>query len=465
MQLVIGNEIAIKNPTYDVIKYCNDNLVIENPDFYKKERIGKWTGGIPRNIVLYEKVGDELHLPFGAMKNVWRFVKDSPYELQFCDIRPQNYNSNIKLYPYQNMALQKALASKNGVIVMPCGSGKTQTGLEIIAKIGGRALWLTHTQDLLNQSMNRAKEVYGISKECFGTITNGKVNIGTAITFATVQTMVNLDLRKYEKEWDIIVVDECHKAIGSPTKVMQFYKVVSSLCCRYKFGLTATPYRNDHLEVSMFALIGDIIHEVTKEEVEMNTCPVEVKCLETGYAPANMFDITNSDGTLNFSKLVDDMIHDEKRFDFVLKVLSDIPNGKPMMVFANRVEYLQTLCRYYNENQLGRGVCLSGCGNTKAAKEERKLALKALDMCEIDCIFATYQLAKEGLDVPNLRYIIFATPEKDPITVTQSAGRVARKADGKDKGIVIDLVDNFGIYKGWFTKRKKIYKDLKFVFT
>ncbi len=465
MHIVIGNNIVIRNPSKEIIEYCQNYLVLENPEFYKKEKMGKWTGNTPRQIFLYEKNGDEIYIPFGELRNIWRYIHNEQYNVKFKELRQVNYGSNIKLYDYQQKALNKALKLKNGVIVMPCGSGKTQTGLEIIAQIGGKALWLTHTQDLLNQSMNRAKEVFGIPSNTMGTITAGKVNIGTSITFATVQTMVNIDLQKYKNEFDIVIVDECHKAIGSPTKMMQFYKVVSSLCCRYKFGLTATPYRSDHLEVSMFALIGSIIHEVTREDVQMNTCPVRVKSVSTGYFPQDIWSITNSDGTLNYNKLIEDLTHDKDRKDVVLNELKNIPYGSPIMVFANRVEYLQDLCREYNELQYGSGVCLSGTGNSKVAKEERKRALISLNNGEIDCIFATYQLAKEGLDVPNLKYLLMATPEKDRITVTQSVGRVSRKSSKKEYGTVIDFVDDFGVFKGWSKKRNKLYSELNFMFT
>lgn len=465
MNSTIGNKIIINNPSEAVKKYCQENLIISNPDYYKKKNLEKWTGNTPRYIYLYEQFSDSYILPFGCIRDVWKYIGQSPYKLLFPKINVINYMSSIKLFDYQEKALISALKSKNGVIVMPCGSGKTQTGLEIISRLGGKALWLTHTMDLLNQSMNRAKSVYNIPADNYGTITGGKVKIGKAITFATVQTMVNLDLQEYKNEWDIIIVDECHKAIGSPTKVMQFYKVVSSLCCRYKFGLTATPHRNDNLEVSMFSLLGGIVHEVTQEEVNLNTCPVHVKFIETGYEPDNLYAITNSDGTLNYNKLVEDLTHDDVRYEKVLDVLKDIHYPNPTMVFANRVDYLQRLCRDFNSRQLGRAVCLSGSGNSKAAKEERKKALMALNNGDIDCIFATYQLAKEGLDVPALKYLVMATPEKDEITVTQSAGRVARKADGKDFGTIIDLTDNFGVFKGWSKKRKKIYSDLQFLFT
>ena len=79
---------------------------------------------------------------------------------------------------------------------------------------------------------------------------------------------------------------------------------------------------------------------------------------------------------------------------------------------------------------------------------------------EIDCIFATYQLAKEGLDIPNLRTVVFATPEKNETSVTQAAGRVARKYEGKEFGVIVDFVDDFAMFKGWAKKRNGIYKKL-----
>lgn len=45
-------------------------------------------------------------------------------------------------------------------------------------------------------------------------------------------------------------------------------------------------------------------------------------------------------------------------------------------------------------------------------------------------------------------------------TVMQAAGRVGRKAEGKDLGTVIDITDSFGMYRGWAKKRKNIYKKL-----
>lgn len=454
MKIEICEKLKIKEPTIELIDWCKNHLIFQNPEYFKKEKMGKRVWNIPQYIWMYERVGNELWLPFGCLQNVWNMhpVKDD-YELQ---IRPNShflYNSRINLYHYQEKAVMSALQGKNGILVMPCGSGKTQCGLEIIARLSGKALWLTHTHDLLMQSMERAKTVLD-GVDC-GTITAGKVNIGTNITFATVQTMAKIDLSSYKDVWDVIIVDEAQHCCGTPTKVTQFYKVVSSLSARYKFGLTATPKRADGLQACMYALLGNKLCEISREEVAHTTCPVKVNQIETGWMPE--FDcILMGDGTIDYHKVIDNMIHDDDRFKTVMDVINALPDAAPVMVLANRVEYLQDMLTNYEKD----GVCLSGIGQSKKAKAERKAALEKLNNGEIDCVFATYQLAKEGLDVPKLRYVVFATPEKDETTVIQSVGRVGRKAEGKRYGTVIDFVDSFGMYRKWAKKRMAYYKKI-----
>lgn len=457
MKIRIRNRIMISDPIPAVVAYCDKNLVIDNPDYYKLERMGKYTGNTPRKLWLYSKMDGDLFLPFGCLQDIWDihpYIAD--YSIDICPAQARTYESRIDLYPYQETAVTAALGRKNGVLVMPCGSGKTQCGLEIIARIGARALWLTHTQDLLNQSKQRAEGVLG---SCgFGTITAGNVNIGTHITFATVQTLAKQDLSDLRDAFDVIIVDEAQHCAGSPTRVTQFYKVISQLSARYKIGLTATPKRADGLQSAMFALLGRKIHEVTREEVAHTTCPVYVQVKRTGWMP-DYDAVLMGDGMIDYNKLIDAMIHDEKRYAFVLEQLKSL-TGSTCMVLGNRVEYLQRLCEDYTRYGYGDAVCISGAKQNKSAKEARKAALQALNAGELDCIFATYQLAKEGLDVPNLRYVLFATPEQDETTVIQSVGRVGRKAEGKDFGMVIDLVDEFGIYQGYLTKRKRYYKKI-----
>lgn len=454
MRFIVSNCIVAKDYTVELLSWCRCNLIMDNPDYYKKQQMGKWTGSTPKEIWLFEKDGDSLRLPFGVLNQLWNMYPDTTmWEPQIKPQRRLLYDSSINLYPYQEKAVCEALRKRNGILVMPTGSGKTQTALEIISRIGGKALWLTHTQDLLTQSKKRAESV--LSQGGYGTITAGKVSIGTHITFATVQTMAKLNLAEYCDTWDVVVVDECQRCAGSPTRVSQFYKVLSSLSARYKIGLTATPKRADGLEKSMFALLGDIIHEVSRDEVRDTTCKVIVKTVETDHFPDTDV-ILMGDGTLDYAKIVDDMIHNEKRFQIVFEYLQRTDG--PTLVLGNRVEYLKRLSKAVSADK--KSLCLSGLGNSKKAKEERRRALEKLNDGELDIVFATYQLAKEGLDVPNLRYVVFSTPEKDETTIIQSVGRVGRKAPDKEYGTVIDFVDAFGMYKSWYKQRCKCYKKI-----
>jgi len=242
MKIIVSNNIRIQEPDKRIKDYCETNLVIKNPEYGQLKRLGKWTGNISSYLVWYEINGNELKLPFGCLSDLFKMYPKEIFENRIITGEKVTYKSKIKLYEYQEEVCQKAILKKNGIIVMPAGSGKTQTALEIIARLGLRTLWITHTIDLLNQSYDRAKS--NLEEVDLGKIVNGKIQIGTHITFATVQTLKSIDLQEYADTWDCIIVDECHRVCGTPAKAGMFYKVINKLIARYKYGLTATPNRS-----------------------------------------------------------------------------------------------------------------------------------------------------------------------------------------------------------------------------
>ena len=253
MKYVIANDIRVEQPSQEVISYANAQLILDNPEYAKKERMGYWTGETPKKICLFSQDVDTLILPYGCLSDLWKF-KPFDYETHFAPTQRNLMEGSINLYPYQQRALEALLRGKNGVLEAPCGSGKTQIGLALIKSLGLKALWLTHTQKLLLQSKQRCETYF---KGDFGTITEGKVNIGRDITFATIQTMAKLDPRMYKDAFNVIVTDECHHCAGTPTQVHQFYKVVTNCNARYKYGMSATLARGDGLIRSVFAILRE----------------------------------------------------------------------------------------------------------------------------------------------------------------------------------------------------------------
>ena len=207
MKIIIDNTIRIKEPTDEILKFCKNELEIDNPQFLKNKQLGFSIYRVPRKLCWYEKRGSDIVIPFGCLNKIYNIhPHKEDYEMLIPTPKKVNYESNIKLYDYQEKAKNEALKAKNGVIVMAAGSGKTQTALQLIAELSVKTLWITHTADLLSQSYERAKSNFVNAK--LSKITNGKIDISDNITFATVQTLCKADLSQYKNEWDCIIVDE-----------------------------------------------------------------------------------------------------------------------------------------------------------------------------------------------------------------------------------------------------------------
>lgn len=419
-----------------------------NPDYVKRVEAGRSVWNCPREIILWQKQGKTLLVPFGLLPLLWRRgIKPVPSE--HIKSPQRRFRQKVDgLYYYQQEALESAIKAKQGVLVAPCGSGKTQIGIAIIAELGERTLWLTHTHELLKQSMERAKKYLDIP---MGTITGGKVDASEGITFATVQTMSKIDLTQFHDFWDCIIVDECHRCVGTPTQMTMFWKVVNSLSARHKFGLTATPKRGDGMEKAMYALLGPKFHEISREDVKMSTCSLCVpEPIPTDYFP-DIEKVLNPDGTLNYTSLITDCINDEIRNSIIANTINSVAKDGPTLVLSERVAHLDTL----------QALCEYKSGNlSNSKKSERKDLLKSVSDGDVRVLFATFAIAKEGLDIPCLKHLVVASPIKDEIAVTQSAGRVMRAYPEKECGTIWEFEDGMPMLKKWLRKRLSIYGRL-----
>lgn len=450
MKIIVDNIIRIIDAEPIIEKYCKSNLEIDNPQYAQNERLGFPTYNIPRRLYWYEKHGNDYILPFGCFKDIYKIypIKED-YSLKCLNPNIIYYKSNIKLFDYQEKAKNEALKSKNGVIVMPAGSGKTQTALQLISELGLKTLWITHTYDLLNQSFDRAKS--NLENVGLGKIAAGKIDIGTHITFATVQTLVKLDLSQFKNEWDCIVIDEGHRICGTPAQLGMFYKVINALSCRYKYALTATPFRNiKGTEKALFSLIGPIICEVPKEVVSERTIKAEIQPIYTDFKIPR--DAKKTDGTIDYSKLTTFLSEDEDRNEIILDILKECKNNYTL-VLGDRLTQLS-----YLQEKIGYGVKIDGTMTSKKKKAQREQYIQDMRDGKENLLFATYGLAKEGLDIPRLDRLILASPHRDKATIIQSVGRVERKFEGKKTPLVYDIVDNTQFHNNMFKSRKTIYR-------
>lgn len=437
MRMTVSNQLRIENPTSDLLTWCKKNLVLANPDYTKKARMNLWLGNTPQKLYLMQWDGDTLVLPYGCFNDVLRLAPFTDVSMAFAPQSPIDFRCNIPLYDYQEKAKDALVESGRGILQSAAGSGKTQIGIALACEIGEKTLWLTHTRDLLLQSKNRAEQY--MSPALTGTITEGRVQIGKGITFATVQTMCNLDLSRYRDTWGCVIVDECHRVAGTPTAVTQFSKVLSSLAARHKYGLSATVHRADGMIAATYALLGKIAYQVPDEAVADKIMTVSVLPRPTQIGLSKEF--LDTDGTIIYAKLINYLAEDFCRNG---QIVGDLMlNAEHYnLVLSDRLAHLEYLMAHLPKHLREQAVMVDGKMTSKKGKAKREQAIEDMRAGKKHYLFATYSLAKEGLDIPRLDRLYLTTPQKDYAIVTQSVGRIARTFEGKGEPIAYDYVDN-----------------------
>ena len=422
--------------------------------------MGFYTGNTPKFLCLYEVHGDEIILPYGTFKQIRPMLQDTPIQSEFTAQESIDYGSPIPLYPYQEQAVEAVKQAYYGILQSKAGSGKTQMGIALIREFGKRALWLTHTVDLLNQSKERAERY--MDSSLIGKITEGKVTIGKGVTFATIQTMCKLDLSQYKDTWDVIIVDECHRVAGTPTQMSMFAKVLNSLAARHKYGLSATVHRADGMIQATFALLGDIVYTVPDEAIADKVMRVGIQPIGTGVKISR--ECLNTDGTLNYAKLINYLCEDAYRCTIIRNHIIG-ESDKSCLILSDRLEHLETLMNLLPAHLRDKAVMISGKMTSKKGKAEREQALEDMRTGKKKYLFATYSLAKEGLDIPCLERLFMTTPQKDYAVITQSIGRIARTYEGKADPVCYDFVDDIGYLVKSYKKRCATYKKNDCYFT
>ena len=450
METNIGSEIEIIDPTQEILDWAEKWLTLTNPEYTQLKLLGKdnlikWRR-VPEKLCLYAKRGNRLILPFGLLKAVWKFIYKNAFnttfnnagEISIADCKP-----TLSLYDYQEKAVNAMLKAKGGVLVAPCGGGKTICGIEIIRRIGKKALWLCSTGDLLRQAKADMEELYPSIK--IGLTTEGKLEIGEDVTISTVQTLSKIDPSYYKNEFDVIICDECAHVFSVPSKLQMFGKVLTSIPARFKFGLTATPTRSGGADLirAMYAYLGcdnngefAPAYKVPKEEVKTITAIQEKVELYNGYDEVSqMMQIYDTSGMIVYNDLINALSEDNGRTDKIIEnIVKCDAEGRKQVVLTLRVEH----CKIIAEKLLERGINAVVCTGAVTAKKRKEILT-----CKTDwkVLVATYSLLKEGVSIKTLDTLHLATPIKEKAMIVQSVGRIERYMDNKKQPIVYDYVD------------------------
>ncbi len=194
-------------------------LQVPNPEFIEAVKQGYSTWGMKETIFNFTPLPDgSMLIPRGYRKRLISLAEDFNEELIVKDHRtyfPPRVDidsSQINLRPHQWSALSAVSSGETeGVICAPAGSGKTVIGLAITAMLGQPTLWITHTNPLAKQVIERInKFLPSLQDDDIGMLGSGKWKMGNIFTVGMVQTLVRRkDLHKIMNNFGLVIVDEC----------------------------------------------------------------------------------------------------------------------------------------------------------------------------------------------------------------------------------------------------------------
>ena len=324
-----------------------------------------------------------------------------------------------KIRPYQELAAEGFWHGGSGVVVLPCGAGKTIVGAAAMAHAKATTLILVTNTIAARQWRDELLKRTTLNEDEIGEYSGAKKEI-RPVTIATYQVMTkkkngvyaHLDLFDTH-DWGLIIYDEVHLL---PAPIFRFTADIQS---RRRLGLTATLVREDGMETEVFSLIGPKRFDVPWKEIEAQGYIAPAECIEV------RVNLTESE-RLSYATA-----EPEERYRYcattrtkrnVVEELVAHHAGEQVLVIGQYIDQLDDLSETL-------GVPLIK-GDTSQKERERLFA--AFRTGEITCLVVS-KVANFSVDLPEATIAIqvsgaFGSRQEE----AQRLGRILRpKADGR----------------------------------
>lgn len=389
-------------------------------------------GGPP--LKAWSIVGDHLVVPREYIP--FERWKDMPFEI--VDNTQTNFpvleGVQTKSYlqgPVQHTSLSSMLEKGSGLLSLACGKGKTVIALHAWAKTKVPGLVVVHTIDLEEQWRERITEHTNITDAEIGRIRGDKMDWEKPIVVGSIQTLAarveNDQLpEEMRNHFGVVLYDEVHH-LGAP-----YFNETAAIGKGIRWGLSATPSRRDGLDMLYQYHLGPILYQNHEQDIIPDTWFVRTS---SAFAAEDYPKVRDRSGELHIPKIITWLSENERRNDLICSWLNDLLNdGRKPLVLSPRVEHLQAL---YERYRGAEGIKV-GLIHGEVKGEVRREVLNTCDL-----IFATQQLAKEGLDRKDLDSIILTMPFTDESMLRQVLGRIQRPAVNKNTPVVLVFEDEF----------------------
>jgi len=334
-------------------------------------------------------------------------------------------------------------AGKSGGIVKASpGWGKTVFAIATWCKIKRNALVIVQREYLANQWKKRIEKFAPSAR--VGMIQKDKLEYGDDydISIATIQTLVARHETYPIAFWSsfgVVITDEAHR-IGAPS----WASIGTMFTGKVRLGLTATPRRKDGAQNVFFYHIGPVVYssKVKRLTPHLRRIFTEFRLSKTpNFDP----DLASRDIKIRFL-----CANFARNRLIVSELVKAVGAGRKIMVLSERRKHLDLLNNMFLDFKPD---------NCKTDFYVGLRTQKELDIAECaDVVFATYQMAREALDIPSLDTLFLVTPSSD---VEQSVGRIMRESEDKKKPVVTDFIDQHvsGFVRSWNDRRRFYIKE------
>jgi DNA excision repair protein ERCC-3 len=324
-----------------------------------------------------------------------------------------------KIRKYQELAAEGFWHGGSGVVVLPCGAGKTIVGAAAMAHAKATTLILVTNTVAARQWREELLRRTDLKEDDIGEYSGAKKEI-RPVTIATYQVMTTRKQGVYAHldlfdaiDWGLIIYDEVHLL---PAPIFRFTADIQS---RRRLGLTATLVREDGMEGEVFSLIGPKRFDVPWKEIEAQGYIAPADCVEVR--------ITLTDAErLNYATAEQE---DRYRFCATSQTKKDVAIALAKQHANDQVLVIGQYLEQLDQLSEALGVPVIK-GETPVKERERLFALFRTG--EIKCLVVS-KVANFSIDLPEATIAIqvsgtFGSRQEE----AQRLGRILRpKADGR----------------------------------
>jgi DNA excision repair protein ERCC-3 len=266
-----------KHPSYGLLLASTDRAVLEEVMRAKKIRplLGERVGADAVAVHASERGT----LKQALLKLGWPAEDLAGYvdgEAHPIDLHEEGWT----LRTYQQEAAESFWHGGSGVVVLPCGAGKTLVGAAAMARARATTLVLVTNTVAAHQWKQELLRRTSLTEDEIGEYTGAKKQI-RPVTIATYQIMTTRRKGAYThlelfdaRDWGLIVYDEVH-LLPAP-----IFRMTADLQARRRLGLTATLVREDGREGEVFSLIGPKRYDAPWKEMEAQGWIAPADCVE-----------------------------------------------------------------------------------------------------------------------------------------------------------------------------------------